>query len=217
MIDIAKLKRDLCVVGHGRGATSFAARWLQAQGVEAWHERVGPRGIVESGFSVPGWGVRDGVNRGLGRDAFDFEHSICILRNPWKVIATYDAVEHPQAILGHLQYIPEIAGDLLTDGGLLHVDDLETRVNLIARSAVLWTTSGMRWADWVCRVEDQMENFYAFLLCEGFVEDDMVIVPANKINASPGKRLGRHAIKELLNPEQLDLLGNYCEETGYEY
>jgi hypothetical protein len=216
MIDTDKLKRDLCVVGHGRGATSFVARWLQAQGIEAWHERVGPRGIVESGFSVGSWGVRDGVNCGLGRGSFDFEHTICVLRDPWKVIATYNAVEHPLAILGHLEHIPEIMGDIL-ESHPLGPDDTAARVNLIARSVVLWTKSGMHWADWQFRVEDQLEEFYAFLLMEGFTEDDMVEVPPNTINSTPGKRLDKTAIKDLLSPEQLDLLANYCAETGYEY
>lgn len=206
MIDIAKLKRDLCIVGHGRGATSFAAAWLQAQGVEVYHERVGPRGIVESGFSVPGWGVRSGVNQGFTRDSFKFEHTVCILRDPWKVIATYEAVEHPQAIAGHFAYLPEILGNLTP--GIVRPEDLELRVNLIARSVVLWTSSGLDWADWRCRAEDQMQDFYGFLLMDGFVEDDEVKIPPNKINASAGRRMSKDDIKELLDAEQLDLLGD---------
>ena len=47
------MRKKIAVVGHGRGATSFAAAWLRANGIDVKHERMGPDGIVESGFSVP--------------------------------------------------------------------------------------------------------------------------------------------------------------------
>jgi hypothetical protein len=215
--EVNVLHKPLCVVGHGRGATSFVAHWLQAQGLDVGHERVRKDGIVESGFSVPTWGVRAGVDQGRTRDEFSFEHTVCVLRNPWKVIATYEAVEHPCAIMGHRDHLPGLLAGLCSEDIDFDkfANDRALRTNVIARSVVRWTSAGIDWATWGFRVEDQLQEFYAFLMMDGFVEDDEMPVPPNTINHRKGSRLSAEEIYEMLTPEVWLELQEYLKETGY--
>lgn len=222
------LYRDLAVVGHGRGATSYAAAWLQANGVDVRHERIGPQGIVESGFSVPTWGVRAGLNQGLTRDKFEFNHKLCILRNPWKVIATYEAVEHPCAIMGHWGHIPGLF-DGLTPGNWGAWSDQEKwdyavadrgfRVNVIARSVVRWTRAGIEWAgdhlqaegQWGHRMPDWLEARGLWV-----PQDRLPVEPPKGVNHRPGNRLSKQEINSMLDRRVYDELSQYALELGYD-
>ncbi len=225
-----QLVKDLAVVGHGRGATSYAAAWLRAQGVRVDHERIGPQGIVESGFSVPTWGVRAGVNQGLTRDAFLFKHKVCILRDPHKVIGTYEQIEHPRAIFAHADHLPGMLDDLLpakffelTPEKQMRwlEDDRQLRVNAIARSVVRWTQEGIDWCngdawqaegEWAHRMPDWLE-------CRGLWPHYLDVpneVPPNTVNHRKGMRLHQQGIDQLLHSFVRDELYAYRRRVGYD-
>jgi hypothetical protein len=221
-----RVVKDLAVVGHGRGATSYAAYWLQKQDIRVEHERLGAQGIVESGFSVPTWGVRAGVHHGLTRDKFRFKHKIAIVRDPYKVIATYEQIEHPRAIFLHQNHI-EICKDLLPpdfdqlsyDSQCMLLDNDRTlRVNAIARSVVRWTSAGIVWCDGHhFRAEDQWaEEMPGWLKERGlWALDEPNEVPKNKVNHRQGRRLSREEIADMLRPDVYQELNDYSERMGY--
>lgn len=219
--------KDLIVVGHGRGATSFMAAWLQKNGIQVRHEAMGPQGIVDSLLSVPGGHIRNGMSRGQTRNDFNFNIKACVLRNPYKVIATYFGAEVPTAILNHQPYLPALLEGLTPPGwfaasneeklGMFTVMD-DFRINAIARSVVRWTTLGMNYADYRFRVEDELGDFAAHLVLACLIGDlDMVEdLPPNKINHKHGPRLSRSDIDAALKPQVADELAAYMETTGYE-
>jgi hypothetical protein len=224
-----KLKKDLCVVGHGRGATSYAAYWLIKQDVRVEHERMGPQGVVESGFSVPTWGCRGGVSQGLTRDQFEFKNRVCILRDPHKTIATYEQVEHPRAIFAHAEHIHDLCNDLLPDDysymspevQLAYLEkDRVLRVNTIARSVVRWTQEGVNWAGEAFRAEDEWdENMPTWLKDRGlWTLPDLTpcAVVKNQINHRMGQRLTFEEINTMLRSDVLDELADYRERMGYD-
>lgn len=222
--------KDLCVVGHGRGATSFAAHWLRKQGIRVEHERLGPEGIVESGFSVPTWGCRSGVHVGLMRDKFVFLYKVCIVRDPYKVIATYEQVEHPRAIFNHTEHLQGLVTDLLppdwaakpVTAQLLELEENRAlRVNTIARSVVRWTQSGLNWVggeffkaeyEWNAEMPGWLKERGLWKL------DDLIPrhVDANSVNHRKGTRMTRDEIDELLRPDVAVELADYRARIGYE-
>lgn len=200
------LDRKLVVVGHGRGATSFTNAWLNAQGIRTKHEMPGPDGVVDSGFSVEGYKVRNGAFAGItDRRDFNFEHKLCVLRDPWKVIATYYTVEHPDAIWIHAQYIPLDAakGDTL---------------NAIALSVARWTRSGIAYAGTTFKAEETDTTLTPWLIKRDLLPENHVIsaVPKNVVNHKPGRRMGREEIASRLNAEVAAELADYIAEVGYE-
>jgi hypothetical protein len=220
--------KDLCVVGHGRGATSYAAHWLAKQDIMVAHERLGPQGIVESGFSVPTWGVRAGVHQGLTRDKFVFRHKVAIVRDPYKVIATYEQVEHPRAIFTHHNHIP-LVDDLLPSD--FHDRDREAqchflendralRVNAIARSVVRWTEAGIDYAEGeYFQAEGEWGNAMPLWLEERglwTLDGSPRAVETNRVNHRQGRRLTVEQINEFLEPKTLAELTDYRERRGYE-
>lgn len=223
-----QLVKDLAIVGHGRGATSYAAYWLIRQNIAVEHERMGRRGIVESGFSVPTWGCRAGVNQGLTRDHFVFRNKMCILRDPYKVIATYEQVEHPRAIFNHVEHLPGLVDDLLPldfealpEAAKLEIleNDRELRVNAIARSVVRWTTAGIVWCDgWSLRAEDQWDDVMPMWLNDRglWTIGGPRAVEKNSVNHRKGIRLSRDEINEFLRPDVREELNDYCKRMGYD-
>jgi hypothetical protein len=197
-------RKRLAVVGHGRGATSFAAAWLNKNGILVKHERMGPEGIVESGFSVPTWGIRGGVLQGSQRDDFDFDHKLCVLRDPWKVIATYYAIEHPDAIWLHAPHI--------------NLDDAyASRIDAIALSVVAWTNAGRAWADAEFKGEEANDVLPGMLEERGFEapEGGWQPTPANRVNHRLGRRMSKEDIQQALRPSIRDQVIAYAEGAGY--
>ena len=200
------LDRKLVVVGHGRGATSFANAWLNAQGIQTRHEGCGPDGVVDSGFSVPTYASRKGAFAGITyRDDFNFAHKLCVLRDPWKVIATYYVVEHPDAIWGHEPHISlaEAEGDHL---------------NAIALSVARWTRAGMAYAGTTFHAEEIDRTLTPWLIERGLLPENHAIsvVPKNVVNHKPGRRMGREEIASRLNAPVAAELADYAAEVGYE-
>lgn len=200
------LDRKLVVVGHGRGATSFTNAWLNAQGIQTGHEMRGTDGVVDSGFSVPGYKTRKGAFAGVtDRDDFNFASKACVLRNPWKTIATYYTVEHPDAIWLHEPYV-----DLSPAKG--------DQMNAIALSVARWTRAGMAYADFSFKAEEIDTAFLAWLVKEGLLAETHAIsvVPKNVVNHKPGRRQGKDEIVAQLFPEILAELTDFVREAGYE-
>lgn len=221
--------KDLCVVGHGRGATSYAAYWLIKQGLQMNHERLGKQGIVESGFSVPTWGCRAGVHQGLTRDYFTFLHKVAIVRDPYKVIATYEQVEHPRAIFNHVEHVPGLVDGLLPpDWNAMppeqQIDILDNdrllRVNTIARSVARWTQMGIDWCGGnFFRAEKQWnQEMPRWLKSRGlWLSNDLSprAVPRNYVNHRKGTRLTQAEIMAFLRPDVQAELDAYRKVVGY--
>jgi hypothetical protein len=210
------IKRKLMVNGHGRGATSFCAHWLQYHGCEVHHEAIGPDGIVESGFSVPTWLVRKGSFVGMNQNDFDFDTMFTIVRNPWKVISTYEAVEHPMAILGHFSHLPSLGEMVQPEQAKGLAENRVLRVNLIAHSVVRWTNMGAAYTRKIFRAEDQMPDVHEYLTGRGIMLRPLTDLPKNKVNHRAGNRLTKEEIWDMLDTVSQDDVAVQAQVLGYE-
>lgn len=199
---MSKDQRNLIVVGHGRGATSFASAWLIHNGIQAKHETMGRDGIVDSGLSVPTYPIRNGLCEGLTRNAFEFENKLTVVRNPWKTIATYYAVEHPDAIWLHKEYI--------------ELDDAADALEAICLSVVRWTQCALDFTnnDYL-RAEEWNTDAPTWLRFHRFPNRDWRPVPRDTINHRAGDRLSREEIVARISPRVAQEVKEFAESLGY--
>lgn len=201
---MSKERFKLAVVGHGRGATTFVNTWLNHNGILTRHEAMGKDGIVDNVLAVPTWPIRQGWAMGKFRDDFEFDHKVAVVRNPWKVIATYYAVEPDWAIWRHDPHV-----DLSAAG-----DD---RLSAICLSVPRWTRSAIAWANQTyMHAETWHQNAPQWLINHGFEDRDWREVPANTINHTAGKRLTRENIVARVSPAIAQEVKQFSEELGYE-
>lgn len=200
---MTKPTKKLIVVGHGRGGTSFASTWLNENGIMVAHEMMGRDGIVDSMLSVPTGFIRTGTSIGASRDEFEFEHKICIVRDPWKTIATYFAVEGEGSIWNHGNYI-----DLSDANG----DELSA----IAISVVDWTKAGLEYTGYRFLQAEQWNAQAPFMLQSlGFESRQWRDIPANKINHQPGNRISADEIRGRISPSLAQSVASWRSELGY--
>lgn len=200
------IHKKICVVGHGRGATSYANAYLNSVGIRTKHEHVGLDGIVDSAFSVPTWPVRGGfVNLDLTRDYYQFDHKFCILRDPFKTVGTYYIVEHPNAIWNHK--------------GHIDLDDANgNMLEAICLSVCRWTRSGLAWCDGVgFRAEDVVTG--KSTLPAWLKERDLWLRDprpiSRKVNHRAGRRPDRAEILSQIRPEIAEELLSFAAEWDY--
>lgn len=190
-------------MGHGRGATSFANAWLNHNGIETRHEALGPDGIVDSGMSVPTYPIRQGLYAGLKRDEIDFDHKLTVVRNPWKTIATYYTVEHPDAIWLHEPHIS------LEEAG-------HDELSATCLSVVRWTRSALAYGPTYIRAEEWNVNAPQWLVNQGFADRDWLPLPANLVNHQKGRRFTREEIIGRVPASIAQEVKEFAEELGYE-
>ena len=201
---MTKPTRKLIVVGHGRGGTSFANAWLNHNKIRTAHEMMGRDGIVDSGLSVPTFPIRGGDFAGAVRDSFEFENKLCVVRDPWKTIATYHAVEAADSIFMHGGHI---------DLSLANGDELAA----IAVSVADWTRAGLEYTQQqFIQAERWNEEAGTWLEARGFATREWLDVPKNTVNHRPGKRLSREDIVARITPRIARKVETLAQDLGYE-
>lgn len=201
---MTKPTKKLIVVGHGRGGTSFANTWLNHNGIMTQHECMGRDGIVDSGLSVATYPIRAGDQAGAVRDDFEFKSKLCVVRDPWKTIATFFAVEGEGVIKYHAKHL---------DLSLANGDELSQ----IAVSVADWTRAGLEYTKWqFIQAEKWNAQAGPWLQSQGFDPREWMDVPPNTINHRPGKRLTRTNIVARITPRIAWKVKTLAEDLGYE-
>ena len=85
---VKKLIRDILVVGHPRGGTGFASRYLRELGLDVKHEAIGLRGTSNWQFADPNSVEIPYTFDGVAPKDVKFKHVFHIYRNPVKTISS---------------------------------------------------------------------------------------------------------------------------------
>lgn len=188
----------ILITGHQRSGTGYMAALCRSMGLDVGHERHGDDGISSFQYAVETDTVPfHSVDGNKGRNHYNFDKIIHVVRHPLHVIASTAFTDMNGAIEWQAKFVPVTAPP-------------EHRIRQAVQTWLGWNKLIEPQADYRVNVE-KAENMLPKLLGETVLQD----APPPNVNARPHALLGWARVETACVGDEFPRIWKMAEKYGY--